>query len=152
VAVRGRPFSGRPHGDSRVPLTGGRTRHNRGRGDVLSPRASTTSGMAMQCPGWCRDGGDGRIGPTTMKVTGPASPTSRRSLGQTWNRCSSPFEGPTVLFRGRGASAVREWVAQCDGTNAGHVAQHRTVAGMASPGELAEQRRGVIHRCVRGVA
>jgi hypothetical protein len=48
---RGRSFGGRPHTDSRVPLTGGRTGHISRCGNVLSPRASTTSGMAMQCPG-----------------------------------------------------------------------------------------------------
>jgi hypothetical protein len=59
-----------------------------------------------------------------------------------------PFEGSAVLFQGRGASTVREWAAQCHGTDTGHAAQRRTVAGMASPEELAEQRRGVIPRCV----
>jgi hypothetical protein len=33
----------------------------------------------MQCPGWCWDGRDGRIGPMATEVTGPADPTSRRS-------------------------------------------------------------------------
>jgi hypothetical protein len=90
---RGRSFGGRPHADSRVPLRGGRTRHSSGRGDVPSPRASIASGMAMQCPGWCRDGGDGRTGPTATEVTGPAGLTSRRSPGQAWNRRPSPLRG-----------------------------------------------------------
>jgi hypothetical protein len=34
----------------------------------------------------------------------------------------------------------------------GLIAQYRTVAGMALPGGLAEQRRGMIPRRVRGVA
>jgi hypothetical protein len=38
---RGRPFGGRPRADSRVLLTGGRTRHSGGRGGVLSPRPPT---------------------------------------------------------------------------------------------------------------
>jgi hypothetical protein len=54
-----------------------------------------------------------------------------------------PFEGSAVLFQGCDASVVREWVPQCHGVVAGHAAQRRTVAGMASPGELAEQCRGV---------
>jgi hypothetical protein len=86
---RGRSFGGRPHIDSRVPLTGGRTRHSSRRGDVLSPHTSTASGMAMQCPGWCLDGGDGRTGPMATEVTGSAVLTSRRSPGQTWKRCLS---------------------------------------------------------------
>jgi hypothetical protein len=45
---RGFPFGGRPRADSRVPLVRGRTGHNSGRGDVLSPRVSTASGMALQ--------------------------------------------------------------------------------------------------------
>jgi hypothetical protein len=39
-------------------------------------------------------------------------------------------------------------VAQCHGVVAGHAAQRRTVAGMASPRELAEQCRDVIPRRV----
>jgi hypothetical protein len=55
-----------------------------------------------------------------------------------------PFKGSAVPFRGCGAPAVREWVVQCHGVVADHAAQCRTVAGMASPGELAEQCQGVI--------
>jgi hypothetical protein len=64
----------------------------------------------------------------------------------------TPFEGSAVLFRGCGARAVLEWVAQCHGADTGLTAQYRTVAGMASPGGLAEQRRDMIPRRVRGVA
>jgi hypothetical protein len=85
--------------------------YNSRRGDVLSPRTPTAHGMVMQCPGWCWDGGDGRTRPIAMEVTGPAGLTSRRSPGQAWSRRRPPPEGYTVLFRGRGASAVREWVA-----------------------------------------
>jgi hypothetical protein len=49
-----------------------------------------------------------------------------------------PFEGSAVLFRGCGASAVREWVAQCHEVVAGHAAQRCTMEWMASPGKLAE--------------
>jgi hypothetical protein len=62
------------------------------------------------------------------------------------------FEGSAVLFRGCSASAVREWAAQCHGADTGLAAQCRTVAGMASPGELAEQRQDMIPRRVRGTA
>jgi hypothetical protein len=99
----------------------------------------------MQCPGWCCDGGDGRTGPTATEVTGPTGLMSRHSRGID---VRSPFEGSTVLFRGCDASAVREWAAQCHRTDTGHAAQRRTVAGMASSGELAEQRRGMIPRRV----
>jgi hypothetical protein len=73
-------------------------------------------------------------------------------LGKRGIGVRSPFEGFAILFRGRRASVVWEWAAQCHGTDAGHAAQCRTVTGMASSGELAEQRRGVIPRRVRGVA
>jgi hypothetical protein len=59
-----------------------------------------------------------------------------------------PFEGSAVLFRGCGASAVREWVAQFHGVVVDPAAQRCTVAGMALPGELAEQCWGVIPRRV----
>jgi putative intracellular protease/amidase len=61
-----------------------------------------------------------------------------------------PFEGSAILFRGCGVSAVREWAAQCHRANTGIAAQCRTMAAMASPGELAEQRRGMIPGRVRG--
>jgi hypothetical protein len=48
--------------------------------------------------------------------------------------------------------AVREWAAQCHEADTGLTAQRRTMAGMALPGELAEQRRGVIPRRGRSVA
>jgi hypothetical protein len=73
-----------------------------------------------------------------MRLT---DPTSRHGPVRAWNRRPSPFKGSTVLFRGCGAPAVREWVAQCRGADTGLTAQRRTVAGMASPGGLAEQRR-----------
>jgi hypothetical protein len=79
---RGRSFGGRLHVDSRVPLTGGRTGHSSGRGDVLSPHTSTVSEMAAECPGWRRNGGDGRTRPTATEVTGPAGLTSRCSPQQ----------------------------------------------------------------------
>jgi hypothetical protein len=59
-----------------------------------------------------------------------------------------PFEGSVVLPQGCGAPAIREWVAQCHKVVADHAAQHRTVAGMAAPRELAEQCRGMIPRRV----
>jgi hypothetical protein len=59
-----------------------------------------------------------------------------------------PFEGSAVLFRGCGAPAMREWVAQCHGVVADHAAQRRTLAGIASPWELAEQCRGMIPKRV----
>jgi hypothetical protein len=58
------------------------------------------------------------------------------------------FDGAAGPLRGRGALAVQEWAAQCHRADTGHVAQSPTVAGMGSPRELAEQRRGVIPRRV----
>jgi hypothetical protein len=44
--------------------------------------------------------------------------------------------------------AVREWAAQCHRADIGLTAQCGTVAGMASPGGLAKQRRDIIpSRC-----
>jgi hypothetical protein len=61
-----------------------------------------------------------------------------------------PFEGSAVLLRGCCASVVREWVAQGHGADSGLTAKCCIVVGMASPGELAEQRRDMIPRRVRG--
>jgi hypothetical protein len=68
------PFVRRPRADSRGQLTRGLMEHSSGRGDVLSPRAPTTLGMALQCLGWCRGGRDGRTG---LMVTEGTRPTSR---------------------------------------------------------------------------
>jgi hypothetical protein len=83
-------------------------------------------------PGMVLGGGDGRTGPMATEVTSPAGLTSRRSPVRAWS------SRPSSL-RGRGASVVQEWAVQRHGTVAGHAAQRRTVAGMASLGELAEQ-------------
>jgi hypothetical protein len=56
------------------------------------------------------------------------------------------------LLRGCGAPAIREWVAQCHGADTSLTAQCCTVAGMASPGGFAEQRRDMIPKRVRGMA
>jgi hypothetical protein len=73
-------------------------------------------------------------------------------LGESGTDVRPPFKGSAVLFQGCGARPVREWAAQFHGADTGLTAQCRTVAGMASPRGLAEQRRGMIPRRVRGVA
>jgi hypothetical protein len=139
---RGRPFGVRPRADSRVLLTRGCTGHNSGCGDVMSPCVPTASGMALQWLGWPHraDGDGGGVPDVTAWPQASAEPAF------------APFEGSAVSFRGRDVSAVREWVAHCRGVDLGLTGQRRTVAGMASPGELAGQCRGVIPRRIRGVA
>jgi hypothetical protein len=95
---------------------------------------------------------DGRTGPTMTEKTCFTGLTSRHCPGRVRDRRPSTFEGSAVLFRGCGAQAVREWVAQCHGADTGLTAQCRTVAGMASPGGLAEQCRDMIPRRVRGTS
>jgi hypothetical protein len=132
-----------------VWLTRSHGAHNSRRGGVLSPRPPTVLGIVMQCPGWCW----GRRG-WSHRTDGDGGDRSRRPDVTTLSLCGRgvvarlPFEGSAILFRGCGASVVRQWVAQCHGVVAGHAAQRRTVAGMASPGQLAEQCRGVIPRRV----
>jgi hypothetical protein len=58
---------------------GARTRHSGDRGDVLSPRTPTASGMSSQCPVWRCSGGDGHTGLTATGKTAPAGLTSQRS-------------------------------------------------------------------------
>jgi hypothetical protein len=82
---RGCPFEGRPRGDSRLPLTCGRTRHSGWHGGVLSPHAYTTSGMVVWWPGWRHDGRDGRTGPMVMEVTAAVGLTSRRRSVRSWS-------------------------------------------------------------------
>jgi hypothetical protein len=107
------------------------------------------SGMVMQWPRW-RWGRGG----WSHSADGDGGDRSRRpdvttlSLHGRGVVVCLPFKGSTVLFRACGASAVWEWVAQCHGVVADPAAQRCTVAGMASPGELAEQCRGVIPRRV----
>jgi hypothetical protein len=130
---RGRPFGHCQYVGSRVRLTGGRRAHSSRRGGVLSPRPPTLLEMVMQCPGWCW----GRRG-WPHRADGDGSDRSRRpditalSLRGCGIVVCLPFEGSAVLFRGCGASAVREQVAQGHGVVAGHAAQCRTVAWMAT--------------------
>jgi hypothetical protein len=105
--------------------------------------------VALQWPGWRR----GRRG-WSHRADGDRGDRSRRpdvtalSLHGRGVVVRLPFEGSAVLFRGCGASAVREWVAQCHGVVADPATQCCTVEGMASPGELVEQCQGVIPRRV----
>jgi hypothetical protein len=145
------PLGRRPYADSRVQLTGGRKVYNNRRGGVLSPRTPTASRMVVQCSGWRRGGGDGRIGPTVTDESRLPGPASRRRPGRACNR-RSLFECFADLFRGCSAWAILEWVAQCHGADTSLTAQCPTVAGMASPGGLAEQHRDMTPRRVRGVA
>jgi hypothetical protein len=146
---RDRLFGRRPYMDSRVWLTGGHGAHSSRCGGVLSPRAPTVLGMVMQCRGWCW----GRRG-WSHRTDGDGGDRSRRPDVTVLSLCGHdvvvrlPFEGSGVLFRGCGASAIREWVAQCHGVVVGHAAQCRTVVVLASLGELAEQYRGVITKRV----
>jgi hypothetical protein len=73
-------------------------------------------------------------------------------LGGSGTGVCLPFKSSVVLLQGCGTSAVRKWAAQCHGADTGLTAQCRTVVGMASPGGLAEQRRDMIPRRVRGTA
>jgi hypothetical protein len=79
---RGCSFEGHPHEDSMVPLTLGRTRHNGWCGSVPLPRASTTSSMVMQWPGWSHradgDGGD-RSGASLTSRRHPVRARSSRA-------------------------------------------------------------------------
>jgi hypothetical protein len=94
---RSLPFGRRPRVDSRAQLTRGRTERSNGRGDVLSPRASTMSRMALQCPGWRRGGGDGRTG---LMVTEGTRPTSWHGPVRVQNRRPSPSRVPPSSFEG----------------------------------------------------
>jgi hypothetical protein len=130
-------------------LTGVHEAHSSRRAGVLSSRPPTVLEMVMQCPGWCW----GQRG-WSHRTDGDGGDRSRRPDVTASSSCGRgvvvrlPFEASAVLFRGCGASAIREWVAQCHGVAADHAAQRHIVAGMSSPGELAEQCRGVIPRCV----
>jgi hypothetical protein len=71
-------------------------------------------------------------------------------LGERGTGVRPLFKGSAILLRWCGVPAVREWVAQCHGADTGLTALCRTVAGMATPGGLAEQRRDMNPRRVRG--
>jgi hypothetical protein len=97
--------------------------------------------------GWRRGDGDGRTGLMATEVTAPTGLTSRRRPVRAQSSCASSLRGFRRPFS-RVRCAVREWVVQCRGAVADHIAQRRTVAGMDAPWELAEQWRGMIPRRV----
>jgi hypothetical protein len=76
----------------------------------------------MQCPGWCRDGGDGRTG---LMVTEGTRPTSRHGPVRAQNGRPSSFEGSNILFRGCDVPVVQEWVAECRRADPSLTAQWR---------------------------
>jgi hypothetical protein len=120
----------------------------------------TAAGVAASCRpvvpqrrGWCcsaRDGVvvEGMAAQGRWWQRGCASLVRRHGivLGGRESGVHPLFEGSAVLFRGCGARVVQVWVAQCHGADTGLTTQCRTVAGMASPGGLAEQRRDMIPR------
>jgi hypothetical protein len=78
---------------SRVGLTEGWRSHNGGRGDVLSFWTPTSPGMASQCSGWWRSGGDGRTGLMATEETHLTGPTSRCRPVRARDRRPCPFRG-----------------------------------------------------------
>jgi hypothetical protein len=64
-----------------------------GDGDVLSSRAPTAPRMALRCPGWEHNGGDGRTGSELMEETRSTGPTSRRRPARARGRLPYPFQG-----------------------------------------------------------
>jgi hypothetical protein len=123
-----------------------------GRGGVLSSRVPTTSGMALQCPGWLHSGGDDRTGPKVTGETCSIGLMSRCCPALARGRCLYPFRG----FRRPLSRVRRAGRTGAGGTvDTGLTAQRRTVAEMAAQGRRsAEQRRDMIpRRCQRaGVA
>jgi hypothetical protein len=80
-------------------------------------------GVALQGRGW----------PHRTDSDGDGAPAGLMSR---FDPAESREEGSRVQpapLRGRGALAVREWVAQCHGADTGLVAQSPTVAGMGFP-------------------
>jgi hypothetical protein len=85
------------------------------------------------------------------EVNAPIGLTSRRSPARVWSSRSSSLRGLRRPFS-------RVWRVDSTGVGgivprgvAGHAAQRCTAERMVSPGESAEQCRGVIPRHVRGV-
>jgi hypothetical protein len=129
--------------------------HNGGDGDVLSSRASTTSGMAPQCPGWEDSGVDGRTGPEVMEETRSSSPTSRRCPVRARGRCSYPFRGfRRPLSRGAACRSYGSGRHSVTELTPAFLHSSPAVPEMAARGGLAEQRRDMIPKpCQRaGVA
>jgi hypothetical protein len=140
-------FGRHPYADSRVQLTEGWRTHSSGRGDVLSFRAPTAPGMALQCPGWQHNDGEDR---TRLRWRRRRAPLvwchDVVQCGRGVGVCTS-LKCSAVLLRGVrrggrtgvGGTASRSW----------HWPS-RTVPRMTAHGGLAEQRRDVIpRRCQR---
>jgi hypothetical protein len=132
-------------------LTEGWKSHSGGCGDVPPSRDPTVPGMALQCPGWRHNGGDGRTGAEVTEKTHPAGLTSRhrpaRAQGRHpylfWGFRRPPSRGATWGPYESGRHSVTELTPALPHSS-------RTVPRMAAQGELAEQRRDMIPRRCQG--
>jgi hypothetical protein len=113
-----------------------RRAHNDGDGNVLSSRAPTTTGMALQCSSWQHSGGDGRTGSTVMEEMRYTGLTSWRRPVRARGRCPYLFRGfRRPLFEGCGVAAVQERHSVTELTLAlPH--SSRTVPGMVFTGRV----------------
>jgi hypothetical protein len=126
-----------------------------GDGDVLSSRAPTATGMALQYSGWRHSGGDGRTGPTVTEKTCYTGLTSRCGPMRVRGRRLYPFRGfRRLLLRGAACRPYRSGRHSVTELTLAFPHSSPTAPGMASRGGLAEQRRDMIPRwCQRaGVA
>jgi hypothetical protein len=83
--------------------------HNSGRGDVLSSRVPTASGMVLQRTGWWHNGGDGCTRLTVTEETRSTGLTSRCCPAWARDRCPYPFRGlrhPLSRVRRAGRTGV----------------------------------------------
>jgi hypothetical protein len=140
-------FGLRPYACSRVGLTEGRRMYNSGCGGVPLSRASTVSGMTLQCLEWWHSGGDGHTGSEVTEETLLAVLTSRRRPGRVRSRRSYAIRGfhrplsraAMWRWRGGGRHSISELTPAFPHSS-------RTAPGMVAQRGLVEQCRGMIPR------
>jgi hypothetical protein len=94
------------------------------------PRVLNSAGVVVAVPGVALQGRGWPHRTDSDRDGARAGLTSRFDHAESREKDSRVQPPP---LRGRGALAVREWVAQCHGADTGHVAQFPTVARMGFP-------------------
>jgi hypothetical protein len=125
--------------------------YNGRRGGVPSARVTTVLGMALQCPKWWHNDGDGRTGLEGDRGDALHHP---HVMASSWVGTGSVFvrflKVPPSFFEGCGVEEGREWAAQCHGVTPAIPHSTRTASGMVAQRRVGRTAPGSESQAVSG--